>query len=91
MVETLIAFVVVLVLAVAVLTYELHRMPRLRHRVIINLLGDGTDTFEGVLWTIRGGWLVLKDARLLHRDEPPVLADGEVLIDRKQVKFLQVL
>jgi hypothetical protein len=87
----LIALAVVLALTVAILTYELHGMPRLRRRCIVNLRGEGADTIEGVLWTRRGRWLVLKDARLLHRDEPPVPADGEVLIDRDQIHFLQVL
>jgi hypothetical protein len=91
MLETLIAAVVVLALIAAILAYELHGMPRLRRRCIVNLRGDGIDTIEGVLWTRRGRWLVLKDARLLHRDDPPVPADGEILIDRDQINFLQVL
>ena len=91
MVSVLFALVVVLVLVVAILTYELHGMPRLRRRCIVNLRGDDADSIEGVLWTRRGRWLVLKDARLMHRDDPPVPADGEILIDRDQINFLQVL
>lgn len=81
---------VALVLSVLVLLYELHGMPRLRRRCIVNLRGE-TDTLEGVLWTRRGRWIVLKDVRLLRASGEATPADGEVLIDRDQVNFLQVL
>jgi hypothetical protein len=91
MTTALVALVIVLALAVAILTYELHGMPRLRRRCIVNLRGEGADSIEGVLWTRRGQWLVLKDARLIHpADNSVTPADGEVLIDRAQVNFLQV-
>lgn len=81
-----------LALTVAILVYELHGMPRLRRRCIVNLRGEGADSIEGVLWTRRGRWLVLKDARLVHPADGSVTpADGEVLIDRGQINFLQVL
>jgi hypothetical protein len=89
MTTALIALCALLTIVVAILTYELHGMPRLRRRCIVNLR-EG-DSIEGVLWTRRGRWLVLKDARLIHGDDRPVPADGEVLIDRDQVNFLQVL
>jgi hypothetical protein len=87
----LLAACVVLVVAVAVLTYELHGMPRLRRRCIVNLRGDDADSIEGVLWSRRGRWVVLKDARLLVRNEAPIPTDGEILIDRDQINFRQVL
>lgn len=90
MTELLTGLVVALTLAVAILTYELHGMPRLRRRCLVNLRGDDADVIEGVLWTRRGRWLVIKDARLLRgNDVTP--ADGEVLIDRAEVSFIQVL
>jgi hypothetical protein len=91
MTELLVGVCVTLSLAVAVLLYELHGMPRLRRRCIVNLRDAGSDSIEGVLWTRRGRWLVLKDARLIHAADGSVMpADGEVLIDRAQVNFLQV-
>jgi hypothetical protein len=80
---------VVLVLAVCILVYELHGMPRLRRRCIVNLRGSD-DSIEGVLWSRRGRWVLLKDARLLQADGTEHPADGEILIDRDQVNFLQV-
>lgn len=81
---------VVLACAVGVLVYELHGMPRLRRRCIVTLVGS-EDSIEGVLWTRRGQWLVLKDARLLRANGDVHPADGEILIDRGRVGFLQVL
>jgi hypothetical protein len=90
----LVAACAVLACATAILIYELHGMPRLRRRCIVNLRpafqGDEPDALEGVLWTRRGRWLVLKDARLLREGRAPLPADGEVLVDRSQVNFLQV-
>ena len=91
MTTVLFALCVVLAVLALILTYELHGMPRLRRRCIVNLRGDDADSIEGVLWTRRGRWLVLKDARLMHRDDPPVPADGEILVDRDNINFLQVL
>ncbi len=90
MVTALFALVAVLMLAVLILAYELHGMPRLRRRCIVNLRGSD-DSIEGVLWSRRGRWVLLKDARLLRSNGTIDAADGEILIDRDQVGFLQVL
>lgn len=90
MTSLLVGLLVALSIAVAVLVYELHGMPRLRRRCIVNLRGE-TDSLEGVLWTRRGRWLVLKDARLVRANGEVTPADGEVLVDRATVSFLQVL
>lgn len=90
MTSLLVGLCVALSLGLLVLLYELHGMPRLRRRCIVNLRGE-TDSLEGVLWTRRGRWIVLKDARLLRASGEATPADGEVLIDRAQVSFLQVL
>lgn len=86
------AVCVVLALAVAVLVYELHGMPRLRRRCIVNLRDAGSDSIEGILWTRRGRWIVLKDARLIHpADNSVTPADGEVLVPVQQIAFIQAL
>jgi small nuclear ribonucleoprotein (snRNP)-like protein len=60
----------------------------LRRRVLVNLKTG--KALEGVLWTRRRGVLVLKDATLLEPKVPPVKVDGEVLVDRANVDFVQV-
>lgn len=63
---------------------------RLRRRVVVNLL-DGT-AFSGVLWRRAGRQLVLRDvARMQPGDHNPTPVDGEILLDRGVVDFVQVL
>lgn len=58
-----------------------------RQRILANLT-DGS-AVEGVLWARRGRLLVLRDAVLHERGSQPVPADGEVLLDRDRVLFVQ--
>jgi len=91
MVITLIALCVVLSLALVVMVIELAQLPRRRRRVLVNMRHD-EGTVEGLLWTRAGCWLIVKDARLLRSNsDQPVPIDGEVMIDKAQVAFLQVL
>lgn len=66
----------------------LSRWPICRH-VLVNL--DDGRAFDGVLYDRRGPLLVLREAQLI---EPgggePVQVDGEVLIERPRVAFIQV-
>jgi hypothetical protein len=80
----------VLALACALLVIEVWSLPRRRHRVLVNMAHD-EGTIEGLLWQRRGCWLVLKDARLMRGPGDPLPVDGEVLIDKGRVAFLQVL
>ncbi len=57
-------------------------------RVIVVTRTDRT--FKGVLWRRRRGFLVLREAALLeHGKQTPM--DGELVIDRANVDFMQVL
>jgi len=49
------------------------------------------NTFSGVLWRKRLGYLVLRNARMLRRDKEPMTIDGEVVIPADNVDFLQVV
>lgn len=60
-----------------------------RYRVIVNLKNQ-TRAFRGVLWQETGGWLVLKHAEVLEDRSAPKPVDGEVLIERRDVDFIQV-
>jgi hypothetical protein len=56
--------------------------------VVVNLADKA---FRGVLWAKRGPLLVLRDAELLEAGREAVRVDGEVVIERARVEFMQVL
>jgi len=49
------------------------------------------NTFSGILWRKRRGYLVLRNARMLRRDKEPMILDGEVIVPAENVDFLQVV
>lgn len=63
------------------------RYPVLR-QVIVNTKSE--KAFAGVLWARRGGYLVLRNARLLQAGGSSTAIDGEVVIDANNVDFIQV-
>lgn len=65
----------------------LNRWPTYR-RVLVNL--HDARAFDGVLYSTRGDWLELRDARLLVEGAEPVALDGAVLIERPHIAFIQV-
>jgi hypothetical protein len=87
------AFLLVAALAVVVgvwLVAERIAAARLgvRARVVVNL--NSGQAVTGVLWARRGRTLVVRDAAIVEpgrRD--PIPADGDVLVDREQVAFVQ--
>ncbi|MFF9043339.1 hypothetical protein [Streptomyces parvulus] len=64
------------------------RRTAVRKRVIVNLPDKA---FRGVLWAKRGPLLVLRDAELLEAGREPQAVDGEIVIERARVEFMQVL
>ena len=64
------------------------RYPTLR-RVIVNTKTDRA--FRGVLWRKAWGYLVLRDAEMLKPRGETVPMDGEVVIERGNVDFIQVV
>jgi hypothetical protein len=56
--------------------------------VLVNL--DDGRAFDGVLYSRRGPLLMLRQARLIEPGTEPVGVDGEVLIERARVSFIQV-
>lgn len=60
----------------------------LRRRVVVNL--DTGDAFRGVLWARKGPLLVLRDVEaVIANGSMPI--DGEVVVERARVSFVQVL
>jgi hypothetical protein len=58
-----------------------------RRRVVVNLL-DGK-AFEGVVTRHEGPLLILRDVTYLEPGSPPASLDGEVLVERSRVDFIQ--
>jgi hypothetical protein len=48
-------------------------------------------TFRGVFWQLRAEFIVLRDVNMMVPGEQPVPIDGEVLVYRPHVTFIQVL
>ncbi len=63
------------------------RRTAVRKRVIVNL---GDKAFAGILWAKRGSLLVLKDAVLMQHGAADTPLDGEVIVERSKVDFIQV-
>lgn len=90
MVTALIAVVVCLAVGLGICAIELWTLPRRRRRCLVSLLRD-EGAIDGILWNRRGPWIVLRDARLMRPNGEAVPTDGEVMIDRAQIAFIQVL
>lgn len=63
------------------------RRTALRKRVVVN---QADKAFAGVLWAKRGPLLVLRDAVLVQHGAADTPLDGEVVIERSKVDFIQV-
>lgn len=63
------------------------RRTAVRKRVVVNLADKA---FTGVLWAKRGPLLILKDAVLMQHGAADTPLDGEVLVERSRVEFIQV-
>jgi len=61
----------------------------LRRRVVVNL-DDGT-AVAGIAYRAAGPLLVLKNAELLNRGSEPTPLDGDTVIERERVLFIQAL
>jgi hypothetical protein len=59
-----------------------------RRRALVNLTSGAA--FDAVLWAKRGPLLVLRDVTLLEPDAEPATLDGEIVVERDRVSFIQV-
>jgi small nuclear ribonucleoprotein (snRNP)-like protein len=59
-----------------------------RHLVIVNMKTGRA--FRGILWKQAGSLLVLRNAEMLEPNRPPVPVDGQVVIERTEVEFIQM-
>lgn len=60
-----------------------------KRRVIVNLKTGRA--FRGILWQRRRGYLVLRQAEMLQPAGGTTPVDGEVVVERANVDFVQVL
>jgi hypothetical protein len=85
------AAVFVMAIGFAILAYEFWGLPRRRYRVLVNFRDPTAPALDGILWQRRGRWLVMRDCALLETAKAtPTRVDGEVILDRSLVLFLQV-
>jgi hypothetical protein len=59
-----------------------------RHDVLVNLKSG--KAFRGILWTLGARYVVLRQAQLMHEGHT-VPIDGEVIVERRDVEFYQVV
>jgi hypothetical protein len=67
------------------------RVPCLLRRVVVNLKSDASVALQGVLFAQRGPWLTLKDVVALSTAAPQARVDGDVVLHRDNVAFIQVV
>lgn len=58
-----------------------------RRQVIVNLKSGRA--FRGILWKQAGPLLLLRKVEMLETGRPPMPVDGEVLVERDEVEFIQ--
>jgi small nuclear ribonucleoprotein (snRNP)-like protein len=61
----------------------------MHHNVVVNLTSG--KAFDGIMWERRGPLLVLRKARMLEAGHDAIEVDGEVVIERDKVEFIQLL
>jgi hypothetical protein len=67
------------------------RHPALLRTVIVNLKDEPTTAIRGVLWKQRGRWFTIVQAFALKAGHEPAQIDGDVVVDRDNISFYQVL
>lgn len=67
------------------------RPPCLLRLCIVNTVSDPDAALRCIVWSGRGAWLVLRQVAILKGNQAPAPIDGEVVIHRANVAFIQVL
>lgn len=67
------------------------RCPAILKEVIINLTYDHEVAYQGVLFACNGAWLTFKSVSVLRGREQPAPMDGDMVVHREQIAFLQVV
>jgi hypothetical protein len=65
--------------------------PCLLRSVVVNLKGEDS-AVQGLLWGMRGPWLVIRQPTLVRAGHADAMTtDGEVVIHRENISFIQVV
>jgi hypothetical protein len=67
------------------------RPPCLLRTVSVSLIAPGDTSIRGVLWESRGPWLTVRQAVALKEGCTPESLAGDVVIERTNIAFIQVL
>jgi hypothetical protein len=67
------------------------RPPFVLRLCLVNTIADPDTAFRCVVWSSRGAWLVLRQVALVKATGAPTPLDGEVVIHRSNVAFIQVI
>lgn len=65
--------------------------PAMLRVCIVNFTDDPGTAIKGVLWSSRGPWLTFRDCAILKAGASPAKLDGEIVIHRDRVAFLQAV
>jgi hypothetical protein len=68
----------------------LSRPPCMAQRVTLAIKGESAFALEGILWSTRGRWLVLREVQTLLSDNSTRTFAGECVIDKANVTWIQV-
>ena len=93
MTELIVLSAAVLILLVGVGVHVTDRVGAqrlvIRRRVLVQL--HSGRAFTGVLYRRRGRLIVLKNAEMLEPGNQPTTMDGEVVLDRGEVEYVQAV
>lgn len=67
------------------------QLPCVLRVVIVNMKHDSSEAVKGAVWEVRGPWVCLRDVSILRPGAEPQPVDGEVILHRENISFLQVL
>jgi hypothetical protein len=65
--------------------------PAMLRECIVNFADDPSSAIKGVLWDVHGSWLVFRDCSVLKPGAAPAQMDGEIVIHRDRIAFLQAV
>lgn len=59
--------------------------------VVVHYRDENVPSLSGVVWGVRGRWMVLRGTKAHRPNADPVPVDGDVLVPREAIAFVQAL
>jgi len=63
--------------------------PCVLDRVVVNLRNTPDEALRGIFWSMRGGWITLRDVTGLVTGREPTPIEGEVIVHVDHVAYIQ--